>query len=70
MWKDLIVLFCGFLTALLGLFTTLNIKFEWFTTDSIGALQVALIAFAAFAVNAYAVWKNTHVKDKLKKGDK
>jgi hypothetical protein len=70
MWKDLIILFCGFLTALLGLFTTLNIKFEWFTTDSIGALQVALIAFSAFAVNAYAVWKNTNVKDKLKKGDK
>jgi hypothetical protein len=70
MWKDLITLFSGFLMALLGLFTTLNIEFEWFTKESIDAFTVALIAFAAFAVNAYAVWKNTNVKDKLKKGDK
>jgi hypothetical protein len=66
MFKDVITLFGGFLMALLGLFSTLNIQFEWFTKESIDALVVTLIAFSAFAVNAYAVWKNTHVKERLK----
>lgn len=72
MLKDTITLFGGFLMALLGLFATLNIQFEWFTKESIDALVVALIALAAFGVNAFAIWKNTHVKDALKKkkGDK
>jgi SPP1 phage holin len=66
MWKDTIILLGGFLTALLALFTTLNISFEWFTKESINAFVVALTAFGAFVINAYAVWKNTNVKDKLK----
>jgi hypothetical protein len=66
MFKDTIILLGGFLTALLALFSTLNISFEWFTKESIDAFVVVLIAFSTFAVNAYAVWKNTHVKDKLK----
>jgi SPP1 phage holin len=66
MFKDTIILLGGFLTALLALFTTLNISFEWFTKESIDSFVIALTAFVAFAVNVYAVWKNTHVKDKLK----
>lgn len=66
MFKDTIVLLGGFLTALLALFSTLNISFEWFTKESIDAFVIALTAFVAFAVNVYAVWKNTHLKDKLK----
>jgi hypothetical protein len=66
MFKDTIILLGGFLTALLALFSTLNISFEWFTKESIDAFVVVLIAFSTFAVNAYAVWKNTHVKTKMK----
>jgi uncharacterized membrane protein SirB2 len=66
MLKDTIILLGGFLTALLALFSTLNISFEWFTKESIDAFVVVLIAFSTFAVNAYAVWKNTNVKEKLK----
>ncbi|VXC08731.1 PTS mannose transporter subunit IID [Bacillus sp. 349Y] len=66
MLKDTITLLGGFLMALLGLFSTLNIEFEWFTKESIDALVIALIALAAFGVNAYAVWKNTYIKKALK----
>jgi SPP1 phage holin len=66
MFKDTIILLGGFLTALLALFSTLNISFEWFTKESIDAFVIALTAFVAFAVNVYAIWKNTHVKTKLK----
>lgn len=66
MFKDSIILLGGFLTALLALFSTLNISYEWFTKESIDAFVIALTALVAFAVNVYAVVKNTHLKTKLK----
>lgn len=61
MKKDIFTLLGGFLTALLFFFGTINVSFEWFTTESINAFVIVVSAFAALAVNIYAVWKNTHV---------
>lgn len=60
MKKDVFTLLGGFLTALLFFFGTIGISFDWFTTESINAFVILASAFAALAVNAYAVWKNTH----------
>ncbi|MGG0554898.1 PTS mannose transporter subunit IID [Priestia aryabhattai] len=61
MKKDVFTLLGGFLTALLFFFGTIGVSFEWFTTESINAFVIVVSAFAALAVNIYAVWKNTHV---------
>ncbi|MED3974624.1 PTS mannose transporter subunit IID [Priestia megaterium] len=66
MKKDVFTLLGGFLTALLFFFGTVGISFEWFTTESINAFVIVLSAFAALAVNVYAVWKNTHLMQKWK----
>jgi len=66
MKKDIFTLLGGFLTALLFFFGTIGVSFDWFTTESINAFVILVSAFAALAVNAYAVWKNTHFTQGLK----
>jgi hypothetical protein len=66
MKKDIFTLLGGFLTALLFFFGTINVKFDWFTTESINAFVIVISAFAALAVNIYAVWKNTHISMRIK----
>lgn len=66
MKKDIFTLLGGFLTALLFFFGTINVRFEWFTTESINAFVIVVSAFVALAVNVYAVWKNTHFTQGLK----
>ncbi|WP_374187421.1 hypothetical protein ACEPPU_24030 [Priestia aryabhattai] len=66
MKKDVFTLLGGFLTALLFFFGTVGISFDWFTTESINAFVIVVSAFAALAVNVYAVWKNTHLLQKMK----
>jgi len=67
--KDIFTLLGGFLTALLFFFSTIGIKFDWFTEESINAFVLVVSAFVALAVNVYAVWKNTHT-GWFKKNDK
>ncbi|WP_078434223.1 phage holin [Metabacillus halosaccharovorans] len=66
MKKDIATLLGGFLTALLMFFGTIGISFEWFTQESIDAFVVLVAATIALAINIYAVWKNTNVKERLK----
>ncbi|MEI2341597.1 PTS mannose transporter subunit IID [Priestia megaterium] len=66
MKKDVFTLLGGFLTALLFFFGTIGVSFDWFTTESINAFVIVVSAFVALAVNAYAVWKNTHFTQGLK----
>ena len=73
--KDILTLLGGFLTALLFFLGTIDVKFNWFTVDSINAFIWVLSAFIALVVNVYAVYKNTYVitkkarmqKEELKK---
>lgn len=67
-WKDISILVVGFLTATMGFLATLNIKFEWLTETSISAFGAFFVALAMLATGVYATWKNTHVKDKKRKG--
>lgn len=66
MKKDIFTLLGGFLTALLFFFGTINVSFEWFTTESINAFVIVVSAFVSLVVNVYAVWKNTHFTQGLK----
>ncbi|WP_372780331.1 hypothetical protein ACBZ92_02195 [Priestia aryabhattai] len=66
MKKDIFTLLGGFLTALLFFFGTIGVSFDWFTTESINAFVIVVSAFAALAVNVYAVWKNTHISMRIK----
>lgn len=66
--KQYIGLFGGLLSAVLLFLATLNIEFEWFNTESIGAFEGVLIAAVPFVLLVYGVWKNTYiVTDKAKK---
>lgn len=66
MVKDIITQLGGFLTALLAFFTVIGISFDWFTSESINAFLLLVSSFVGLAINIYAVWKNTHVKQHLK----
>lgn len=70
MKKDILTLLGGFLTALLFFFSTVGIKFDWFTEASINALVVLVGALVALVINIYAIWKNTHTGLFKKKKDK
>jgi protein-S-isoprenylcysteine O-methyltransferase Ste14 len=59
--KQYIGLFGGFLSAVLLFLGTLNVEFEWFTTDSIDAFIAVLIAFIPFALLIYGVYKNSYI---------
>lgn len=64
MLKDFVTQLSGFLVALLGFFTAVGIKFEWFTLDSINAFVLVVSAFLALLINIYSVWKNTYTSKK------
>ncbi|WP_270995615.1 hypothetical protein [Listeria seeligeri] len=49
----------GLLTAIYTLLTSLNLHFDWFTTDSINAFVAVFVALAAFAGTLYPAFKNT-----------
>ncbi|MEK4403420.1 phage holin [Sporosarcina sp. FSL K6-6792] len=69
--KQYIGLFGGLLSAILLFLTTLNIEFEWFNTDSIGAFEGVLIAAVPFALLVYGVYKNSYVfTEKAKKQER
>ena len=66
--KQYVGLFGGLLSAVLLFLGTLNIEFEWFNMDSIGAFEGVLIALVPFVLLVYGVYKNSYVlTDKAKK---
>lgn len=69
--KQYVALFGGLLSAVLLFLGTLNIEFEWFNAESIGAFEGVLIAAVPFALLVYGVYKNTYiVTDKAKKQER
>jgi protein-S-isoprenylcysteine O-methyltransferase Ste14 len=66
MKKDVITLLGGFLTAVFMFMGTIGVSFDWLTKASINAFVFMVAAGVALAVNLYAVWKNTNVRDRLK----
>jgi hypothetical protein len=65
-WKQVSVLVGGFLSSLLGLLSWLNIHFKWFTSGTIDASVVGIVALGVFIVGMIATLKNTY----LTKGSK
>lgn len=65
--KQYIALFGGLLSAILLFLGTLNVQFDWFTEDSIGAFTNVLIAAVPFVIVIYGVWKNSYVITKKAK---
>lgn len=59
-FKQYVALFGGWLSAVLLFLGTLNIKFQWFTQDSIDAFVVVLGASGPFVLILYGVYKNTY----------
>lgn len=69
--KQYIGLFGGLLSAILLFLATLNVEFEWFNTDSIGAFEGVFIAAVPFVLLLYGVYKNTYVlSEKAKKQER
>ena len=69
--KQYIGLFGGLLSAILLFLGTLNVEFEWFNMESIGALEGVLIAAVPFVLLVYGVYKNTYVlSEKAKKQER
>lgn len=65
--KQYVALFGGFLSAVLLFLGTINIKFEWFTVDSINAFVVVLMAAVPFVLAGYGVYKNSYLLSKKAK---
>jgi len=59
--KQYVGLFGGLLSAILLFLGTLNVEFEWFNMESIGAFEGVLIAAVPFILLVYGVYKNTYV---------
>ncbi|MCY9198920.1 SPP1 phage holin family protein [Bacillus atrophaeus] len=55
---DIVKQITGFLTAVLLFLGTLNVKFDWFTEDSISAFGVVISAGILLAFNLYTIYKN------------
>ncbi|UII58128.1 hypothetical protein LS684_21130 (plasmid) [Cytobacillus spongiae] len=66
MKKDIFTLLGGFLTSIFLFLGTIGVSFDWFNQTSIDAFVFMAAAAVTFVVNLYAVWKNTHVRDRLK----
>jgi hypothetical protein len=66
MKKDVFTLLGGFLTSVLLFLGAIGVTVDWFNQTSIDAFVFMVSAGFAFAINLYAVWKNTNVMDKLK----
>jgi hypothetical protein len=67
MKKDIFTLLGGFLTSVFLFLGTIGVSFEWFTQTSIDAFVFMAAAAGSLVLNLYAVWKNTHVSNRLKK---
>jgi hypothetical protein len=67
MKKDLFTLLGGFLTSVFLFLGTIGVSFDWFTQTSIDAFVFMAAAAGSLVINLYAVWKNTHVRNRLKK---
>lgn len=59
--KQYVGLFGGLLSAVLLFLGTLNVEFEWFNSESIGAFEGVLIAVVPFALLIYGVYKNSYI---------
>lgn len=69
--KQYIGLFGGLLSAVLLFLGTLNVAFDWFNPESIGAFEGVLIAAVPFILLVYGVWKNTYLMtDKAKQQER
>jgi integral membrane sensor domain MASE1 len=66
MKKDVFTLLGGFLTSVLMFMGTIGVSFDWLTQASINAFVFMVAAAVALAINLYAVWKNTNVRERLK----
>lgn len=56
--KDIAKQITGFLTVLFLFLGTLNVKFEWFTLDSINAFEAVVVAAIPLIYSLYAIYKN------------
>ncbi|AUO14809.1 phage holin [Priestia megaterium] len=56
--KDIAKQITGFLTAVFLFLGTINVKFEWFTLDSINALEVVIVAAIPLGYTLYVIYKN------------
>ncbi len=56
--KEVVSQVTGFLTAIMLFLGTINIKFEWFTEDSISAFGLVLSAGILLGVTLYTIYKN------------
>lgn len=65
--KSWVTLITGVLSSLLLFLGAINVKYDWFTTESISAFGVLLGALMLLGFNLYSVWKNTYVTKKGKK---
>lgn len=64
--KSWVILVTGVLSSLLLFLGTINVKYDWFTMESIGAFGGLLTAFLILVFNLYAVWE-THTLPKKEK---
>lgn len=62
--KGVAILLSGWLFALMGFLSTLNIHFEWLTEESINAFVAFVVATVILIGTAWPVWKNTFVSKK------
>ena len=62
--KQYIALFGGLLSAILLFLGTLNVRFEWFNTESIDAFVGILMAMIPFVLLVYGVYKNSYIVTK------
>jgi hypothetical protein len=69
MKKDIFTLLGGFLTSVFLFLGTIGVSFDWFTQTSIDAFVFMAAAAGSLVLNLYAVWKNTHVRNRLKKNE-
>lgn len=65
--KQIVAMVGGFLGALLMFLGTLNIEFQWFTTESIDAFVVMLGAAVPLGFVFYGIWKNQYLVSKKAK---
>jgi hypothetical protein len=56
--KDISKQIVGFLSALLLFLGTINVRFEWFTMDSVNALGVVIVAGFPLAATIITIYKN------------
>lgn len=65
--KQFVGMVGGALASLLMFLGTINIKFDWFTTESVDAFVVVLGAMIPLGFAFYGIWKNTYLVTKKAK---